>query len=308
MSLRRALIVGASGYVGGRLLAMLGPDRAVGTWGTRPADGLVPFDVTRSRLGDLLRSLPGPFSHVVIPLGIASPDRCADDPAGTALVNVERVRLLIEDAWAQSLFPVFLSTDYVFDGTRGLRTEDEPQTPTTEYGRQKAAVEQWLQGRPEPWMVARLSKVVSGDRATHSVLGQWVNDIRCGRPMRSATDQIFSPIWLDDLCRALIELCDRGQQGILNVAGPEAMSRFELNRLLVEAITDTDHGRRTDTTLTPCRLAEIPFRHPRPLNTSLCVDRLTSLLPWTLRRMCGLVRGVADEHFPNAERRDQGST
>ena len=89
--------------------------------------------------------------------------------------------------------PVYLSTDYVFDGSRSLRREDELQAPNREYGRQKAAVEQWLQSRPETWVIARLSKVVSGHRNIHSVLGQWVNDICEGKTMRSATDQVFSP-------------------------------------------------------------------------------------------------------------------
>jgi dTDP-4-dehydrorhamnose reductase len=38
--------------------------------------------------------------------------------------------------------PIFVSTDYVYDGTRGMRVEDEH----TEYGRQKTAVERVFGG------------------------------------------------------------------------------------------------------------------------------------------------------------------
>ena len=299
MAFKRALVIGASGFIGGRLVAMLGPDRALGTWSSRSTEGLVRFDATRSRLGDLLRAAPGPFSHVIIPLAIANPDRCADDPVATAFINVDRIKLLMEDAWAASLVPIFLSTDYVFDGTRGLRTEKELQTPITEYGRQKATVERWLQGRTEPWLAARLSKVVSGDTDAQSVLGPWINDVLAGRSMRSATDQIFSPIWLDDLCRALIHLCETDCRGILNVAGPEAISRYDLNQMLLDAVASL--GVSTEARLFPCSLAEIPFREPRPLNTSLSIEKLNALLPWKLCPMGDVVRNVASEHLSRGE-------
>ena len=65
------------------------------------------------------------------------------------------------------LVPVFVSTDYVYDGRKISPAEDEPQTPNTEYGRQKTAVERWLADRNEPWLITRLfPKFVSGDTTT----------------------------------------------------------------------------------------------------------------------------------------------
>src|SRR6185312_234130 len=107
---------------------------------------------------DLKRSLDGEVSHVFLTHGAVNPELCARDPVGTAKVNVESVTRLLAEIMAAGATPIYLSTDYVFDGSRPLRREDEPQAPNTEYGRQKAAVERWLQSRTEPWIVARLSK------------------------------------------------------------------------------------------------------------------------------------------------------
>jgi dTDP-4-dehydrorhamnose reductase len=292
--MKSALVVGASGFVGRALLSHLGPERGVGTWHSKPAEGLVRFDAVTERLSDL-RRLPSDLTHVFVPFGLVNPEACARDPEGTAKINVDSVIRLLEDAMATGLVPIFVSTDYVYDGSRGMRTEDEAQSPNTEYGRQKVAVERWLQSRAEPWLIARLSKVVSGDTTTHSVLGQWVNDIRTGNRMRSATDQVFSPAYVDDLAIAMIRLAEAGARGIFHVAGPEAMSRYDLNMLLVEAVRSVDP--KVTSVVQPCSLRDIPFAEERPLNTSLSTAKLESVVEWRFRSMMEVCRKVAEMEF-----------
>ena len=293
--MQRALVVGASGFVGRALLAQLGCDRGIGTWHSKPASGLVQFDAAAGRLSELLGALPQDLTHVFVPFGIVNPEQCARDPAAARRVNVDGVIRLLEDAFAAGLKPVLVSTDYVYDGTRPLRTEDEPQSPNTEYGRQKTAVERWLASRPEPWLIARLSKVVSGDTAANGVLGPWINDIRNGRPMRSATDQVFSPAFVDDVAGAMIRLAEANLRGIYHVAGPEPVSRYELNLMLVEAIRAVDPC--IQASVEPCRLRDLPFLEPRPLNTSLSVAKLQAAIAWPFCSMTDLCRSVARSEF-----------
>ena len=290
----RALIVGASGYVGGRLLAHLGPDHATGTSHSRGRVGLIAFDAAKDRLSDLLSEAPGDYTHLFVFYGVVNPNQCAKDPQATAAINVDAAIRLMSDAQNAGLIPVYLSTDYVFDGSRPFRMEDEPTCPTTEYGRQKAAVENWLIGTDHPWLIARLSKVVGPETDTHSVLGQWVNDIRDMRAMRSATDQVFSPAWVDDIARALAELARLQVNGIVHVAG-DAYSRFDLNRLLVEAVKSVDS--RVVAEVEPCLLGDIPFAEPRPLNTSLSTSRMASILPWSFTSMADLSAMIANRYF-----------
>jgi dTDP-4-dehydrorhamnose reductase len=291
----RAIVIGASGFVGRTILAQLGPDRAIGTGCRHTGAGLVRFDALEHGFADLKPALRGDFSHVFIAHGAINPEQCARDPAGTAKVNVESITRLLSDVLAAGMTPVFLSTDYVFDGSRGLRREDEAQSPNTEYGRQKAAVERWLQSRPEPWLIARLSKVVSGDRNIHSVLGQWVNDVRDGKPMRSATDQIFSPLHVDDVGGALIRLASGGLSGIYHVSGSEPFSRYDLNKLLVGCIQAVDPAVKAP--VEPCSLRDIGFIEQRPLNTSLAVEKLARAIDYPLRPMMQICREIAETEF-----------
>jgi dTDP-4-dehydrorhamnose reductase len=293
--MRRALVIGGSGFVGRALLSQLGRDHGVGTWHSKPTAGLLQFDAVTGRLSELLSLLPNDVTHVFVPFGMINPEQCARDPAGTRIVNVDSSIRLMEDAFAADLVPIFLSSDYVYDGTRPLRTEDEPQAPNTEYGRQKAAVERWLQARQEPWLVTRLSKVVSGDTSVNGILGQWVNDIRNGNPMRSATDQIFSPAFVDDVAGAMIRLAETNLQGIYHLAGPEPISRYGLNRLLLDSIRAIDA--RVEASVESCSLRDIPFLEQRPLNTSLSVAKLQAAIAWPFVSMNDLCRAIARAEF-----------
>ena len=293
--MNRALIVGGSGFVGRYLFAHFGGERATATWCSKPVEGMIRFDATSEKLVDLLRRLPSDISHVFVPFGTVNPELCAKEPEATAGTNVDAVIRVLRDALDAGLVPIFVSTDYVFDGTRGSRTEDEPQNPNTEYGRQKAIVERWLQEVQAPWLITRLSKVVNGDPTIHSVLGPWVNDIRAGKLMRSATDQIFSPALVDDIARALIQLAEQGRTGIFHVAGPEALSRYALNKLLVDAVRTV--APTVDAVVEPCSLREIPFREFRPLNTSLSVTKLESVLESPFCRMVDLCDQIARAEF-----------
>ena len=293
--MERALVIGGSGFVGRTLVARLGPDRGIGTWHAKPIAGMVQFDATTGRLTELLKQLPADITHVFVPFGLVNPEQCARDPAGSAEVNVESVIRVLGDALNAGLIPVFVSTDYVYDGRKIFPAEDEPQTPNTEYGRQKAAVERWLTDRNRPWLITRLSKVVSGDTTTHSVLGQWVNDIRQGRPMRSATDQIFSPASVNDIAGAMIKLAETGLNGIYHVAGPEPLSRYDLNVMLMDAIRVVDE--RIGTTVKPCSLRDIPFLEERPLNTSLSTQKLRTAIAWPFQSMKDLCQEIARSEF-----------
>ncbi|WP_175345286.1 sugar nucleotide-binding protein [Bradyrhizobium sp. ORS 375] len=292
----RALVVGASGFVGGAILSRLGPERAVGTrYNNSARHGLARFDAARNGFADLTRVMRGDFSHVILAHGAINPELCAECPVETGKINVESMIRLLQEILDARITPIFLSTDYVFDGTRGLWEDDAAQCPNTEYGRQKAAVEQWLQARSRPWLVVRLSKVVSGERNTHSVLGQWVDDVFAGKSMQSATDQIFSPLHVHDVAESIINLAESGRTGIYNVAGPEALSRYELNNLLVASIKALVP--QVNVVVKPCSLRDIRFREHRPLNTSLSIKKAAAAINTKLRPMAQVCSEIAEEHF-----------
>jgi dTDP-4-dehydrorhamnose reductase len=289
------LIVGASGFVGRRMREMLGPERSVPTFHSRPIPGGVRFDARSERLADVLRALPRRVSHVFVLYGAIDMEGCARDPVGTARVNVDSVVAMIDDIASFGAIPVYASTDYIFDGTRGGWRENDIAIPVMEYGRQKLAIEQHLRCLDLPWLATRFSKAVSGEKGTHSLLGQWVEDIQAGREMRCAADQVFSPAFVEDVAGVMVKLAAGGHTGLFNLAGPRAYSRLELLRLLVSRIQALRPG--VTPRITPISLHDMPFLEKRPLDTSLDTTKLQRAIAHDFVEMTDLCDAIAREHF-----------
>ncbi|MGL4975392.1 MAG: SDR family oxidoreductase [Bosea sp. (in: a-proteobacteria)] len=293
-----AVVVGGSGFFGKRLIHKLGPDRCIGTYRTNPSSNCIPFDAHAERLSTLVSRLGRPVSHVFVPYGQIDMEGCARDPEGTARTNVTSVTAVLQDALEMGARTIFVSTDYIFDGSRGPWREDDAPLPRMQYGTQKLAVERWMTERPGNWLIARFSKVVGGDTATHSTLGQWVLEAKAGKPMKAATDQVFSPAWVEDLVGALIALSETTATGTYHVAGPERFSRHGLQTLLMDHIKAVDGTIKT--TVEPCSLRDFSFLEKRPLDTSLNIEKLQTLINWRYKSMDDLCKEVADQHFSSS--------
>jgi len=290
----RLLVLGASGFVGRHLCARLGPARTVATSHSTPVPGGVRFDAGTMRLRDtLLRGAHG-FDAAFLLHGRTKIDDCARDPEGTAQVNVAGMIRAIDDLQEAGVKPVYASTDAVFDGSRGGWTEDDLPNPILTYGRQKAAVEAHLRGRPPPWIVARLSKVVGADDATHSLLGEWLRQIEADETIRCATDLVFTPAHVEDVTAALIRLAEEDFAGVFNVCGPQSMTRLELLEILVEEIR---RYRDVRPRIVPCSIRDFPFLEPRPLDGSMLPDKLYRALGAPFRGMRSVCAALARDRY-----------
>jgi dTDP-4-dehydrorhamnose reductase len=288
------LVVGGSGLLGRELLRVLGED-AKGTFAANSFEGGIAFEATAARLRSLEVDLGGMPEVVFLLHGISNPDFCARNPELTRRTNVLGMKRLIRETWEVGALPVYVSTDYVFDGSRGLRTENEPRCPSTEYGRQKAEIEEWLDGSGQPFLICRSSKIVSGDRDTHGVLGQWLNDLEAGQPLRCAVDQVFSPAHVNDTALSMRDLVAIGARGLFNVAGPEPISRYDLAKMLLESMRSYSPESRSR--LVAINLSDIPFHERRPLDTSLDVSKLHGVIHRRFRSLAEICRDVVDLNF-----------
>jgi dTDP-4-dehydrorhamnose reductase len=289
------LVIGASGFVGREFLRAVGAERALGTFSSHPFPGAVHFDARTMRLADLGVPL-GSFSHGIILLANASIDGCARDPRSAWDLNVRAATGIVNDLQEAGVIPVFASSDAVFDGVTGGYTEASPLSPTLTYGRHKAAVEAYLQALPGPWIIARLSKTVAATSGIHSLIGEWLDDFRAGKPIKCARDQRFAPAAVADVVRALIALAERRLTGLYNCGGPDALSRLELLQNLVRQIRETQ---TFDPVISECSIRDLPFAEPRPLDTSLVSTKLYQALGSSFKRMDAVCAESAAEFFRN---------
>lgn len=280
----KLLVVGGSGQVGRHLLH-LGRERGLSVEGTylgqRPQlTGIPTYPLDKTDPG-ACRALLDRFRPdvVVDTAALHNVDRCEAVPLEADRVNREGTRDLAEAARTVGARFVFVSTDYVFDGTgHPPYSEEDAPHPTSAYARSKLAGEVATFACSERNLVVRPSVIYSWvaprDRAQSSAgkglnFGTWlVEEARQGRPVRIVTDQVASPTYAPDLAGTILDLVGHEASGLFHVAGTTSLSRFEFARRLVGRV-GLDQG-----LVHPVSTAALGQKALRPCDSSLRSDRL----------------------------------
>jgi dTDP-4-dehydrorhamnose reductase len=168
---------------------------------------------------------------------------------------------------------IYLSSDNVFDGTRGNYVEEDLPAPINEYARTKAAGEAIVAGIANS-VIARVALVMGFGLlgGGNSFLERTVAIFREGEPIYVPPEEIRTPIDVVTLGRALLELAGSAFRGNLHLAGSEALDRVTLTRRLAVRL-----GFSPDT-IVPRPPTQIAGRASRPRDVSLNNAKARSLL------------------------------
>lgn len=271
----RALVIGASGLVGGYLLVVLA-ERGHRVWGTfrsSRAPHLVPLDVLdREGVTSVVRRLrPDVVFH---PAAIADVEWCERHPDESFRVNVTGLGHVIDAAVSAEARVVYFSTEYVFDGSAGPYSEEDAPHPLSVYGRHKLAGEAMVLERVPGGLALRTTVVYGWERRGKNFVQRLMAELGAGRQVRVPVDQVSSPTYVVDLVEAACELAERGCAGVYHVAGTQRADRhtfalavaetFGLDRRLIVGVPTADFGQKA----------------PRPLRAGLDVARLRRRLGW----------------------------
>lgn len=235
------LIIGASGFVGRNLIRHIRTSgrEAVGTQSVPRCADLSAFDLYSDRILD---RVPRSFFQgtektcVIVSAVISDMDRCLVERERSYRINVTNMITMIEDVAAVGAKPVFISSNFVFDGALGYYNETDPVSPVNEYGRHKAEVEAYLTQHLPQAFIARFDKVVSHDPTERHLLANWYRDIAAGRPVVALRDSILTPTYVEDVARALIFAAEEDLRGIYHVTNAEFFYREELARQFCRAL------------------------------------------------------------------------
>jgi len=288
----KTAIIGGSGFVGGHLLRAfrrVHPD-TIGTSFSRESDGLQPFDIREPNLASLNLPEQG-YAAVLIAAANPNVGYCEQNEEASRAVNVRGTLELIRQTVALGMRPIFLSSDYVFDGQVGGHDDDAPTNPSTIYGRQKELVEQELPRLGDNYLIVRLSKIYGVEKGDGTLLDEIASSLAAGKTIRTARDQVFSPTYAQDLASAIMELLSRDVTGRINVCAPRAFCRHELAVDVARAM-ELDEG-VIKRQIEPVSLHDLPGMANRPLNTSMTPSRLARIIELRFTPMENSLRRVA---------------
>lgn len=265
--MRRLLITGGSGYLGRRLIALaVGRWQITATYFCHPlhGDGFIATRMDVRDAGQVAALMAQVRPDVVIHTAYTT-----ESEEAMQRVIIQGTRHVARGAAQVGARLIHLSTDVLFDGKKGHYTESDPPSPITAYGRAKAAAETIVAAEVEDAVIVRTSLITGfepPDRHT-----QWVLDsLRQGREIRLFTDEFRCPVWVMTLARALLELAELDYRGVLNVAGDQVLTRYEIGVRLARFFGLDPAG------ITPALAAESGL--VRPLDCSLDLGLARRLL------------------------------
>jgi len=199
-------------------------------------------------------------------------DWCEEHPEEAVRANVDTSISLAEYAARADARLTYISTDSVFDGKKGNYTESDSPAPLNVYSTSKLRGEVEVLQRCPAAIVARTN--FYGWTGHHKTgLVDWIlQQLQAGRELPGFTDAIFSPLLVNDAASALLDLITFDVSGIFHVVGSESISKFEFARQVA-----TTFG-YDPSLVQPATVSGANMKAARPLNTSLHIAKLTSLL------------------------------
>lgn len=215
---RRTLITGANGQLGRALRGLL-PD----------ADfvGHAEFDL-EAPVSELLAARDWTQYSAIINAAAFNDVNGAEGAGRNGAWNVNALgpAKLAQIASRYELTLVHVSSDYIFDGSIEVHTEEEPPSPLSVYGASKAAGEAAAAACPQHYVVRTSWVFGEGSNFMATMASLAARDVS----PKVVSDQRGRPTWADDLARGIVHLISSGTEyGIYNITSSgDTASRDEI--------------------------------------------------------------------------------
>ncbi len=227
----RCLVMGSNGLVGSRIAGIMSAKNIpwVGTCNKRPREGMVRLDITDHEAVRRLLLEVRPeavFDCANLAGGVDHCERNPDIARAFHLDSTINIGSLCASIGAKMFF---ISTDYVFDGTRGPYKEDDATNPLNLYGRIKLSAEKWISENLKDGVTVRTTNVYGWDpdTVTPNYMMSVYRALKEGKTINAPSYLWGNPTYADDLAAAIVELYLKKAAGLFHIVGSSFVNRYE---------------------------------------------------------------------------------
>ncbi|MCZ8519171.1 MULTISPECIES: dTDP-4-dehydrorhamnose reductase [Paenibacillus] len=250
----KVLITGAGGQLGWDLIRVLGEDHTCAAY-TRKE-----LDVTDEKAvyGIVRAEAPDAVVHAA---AYTKVDQAETDTADAYRINAIGSCYVAMAAEAAGAEMVYVSTDYVFDGTKGEPYAEEDQTnPLSVYGRSKLLGEQLVRAVCPRSYIARTSWLYG--REGNNFVTKVLSLAEKSQELTVVGDQFGSPTYTYDLAACIGEMLGSGRYGVYHTANRGFCSRSAFAEAILEL------AGCTGTQVRPVPSSSFTLPAPRPQHSA----------------------------------------
>jgi dTDP-4-dehydrorhamnose reductase len=236
--MKKILVTGSNGLLGQKLIDLLkgrsdyeliATARGENRYPNSKGFTYVSLDVTNKEEVQAIvaRYKPDAIIHTA---AMTNVDQCETEQLGCDELNVKAVQYLADACDANNVHLVHLSTDFIFNGTKGPLTEEEIPDPISYYGESKLNAEHIVQNMKSNWAILRTVLVfgIVADMSRSNIV-LWVkNNLEQKKNIKVVNDQWRTPTLAEDLAMGCFLAVEKNAHGIYNISGSDFLTPFDI--------------------------------------------------------------------------------
>ena len=193
-------------------------------------------------------------------------DKAEDEKDLCIKINATATKHIVKCAKILDIPMIYISTDYVFDGTKdGEYTENDETNPINIYGESKLAGEKYVQEILDKYYIVRTSWVfnINGKNFIETMLRL----SKANNQLSIVNDQIGSLTYTKDLSRLLVDMLETSKYGLYHATNEGYCSWYEFADTIFKLAN-------INIDIKAINSNEYASRAKRPLNSKLSKDKL----------------------------------
>lgn len=263
---------GLTGLVGSRVMDLLSPSYAFENLSLETG-----VDITKpDELAKRLKASDAPWVFhfaAYTDVQAAEKEKALGEQSAAWRVNVEATRTIVSLCKELGKRLLYISTDYVFDGTKDEYAEEDKPNPQGFYAETKFHGEEAVRTLEGSGVIVRIGNPYRANPKTKPDFLHKVKErLSQNLPVASPTDQLFVCTFIDDLARAIDAIVKNNAKGVYHVPSQKPVVPYDVMRLIAR-LYGFDEALVTKTTF-----AEFfKGRAPVPQKAALKHDKIDAL-------------------------------
>ena len=264
------LVLGAKGFVG-RYFIKYTKHKNILKTSSKKKVGFIKFNILSDNLETIIDKYK--IKKVIFLSAISKPEICEKEKLKSYLINVKKTKEIINKLFKKSIYFIFFSSEFVFDGKNGQYREIS--TPKTKllYGKQKIKIENFLKNKKKgKFAILRISKTYGDNKKDGSLFTNLLNLNNKSPIIYSANNQYFSALYVRDLIKIMDIFIKNCFKGLYNVCGNESYSRYKYTTILFDFLEIKN------VKIKPAKLYSLTSNKNLPLNVTMSNKKICKKL------------------------------
>jgi len=166
---------------------------------------------------------------VIQTVALTNVDLCETKKTLADSINVTGTQNVVEGCKNAKCKLAYISTSFVFDGSKQRYFENDPPAPTTYYGITKFKGEELVRNSNLPYLILRTDQPYGWPESWHHTnsVKRVIDNLSSSKEHNEIIDWKNTPTYVPDFVTATAQLLDGGATGIYHLVGSDFISRYD---------------------------------------------------------------------------------